>query len=93
MDPKSREHLASTYKSTLLNDILPFWTTHSVDRTHGGFTIALGRDGTVIDTDKGIWQQARFTWLLGTLYNTVEPRDEWLELAQHGIDFLSKHAF
>ena len=93
MDPKSQEHLASTYKNTLLNDILPFWTTNSVDRTHGGFTIALGRDGTVIDTDKGVWQQARFTWLLGTLYNTVEQRGEWLELAQHGIDFLSKHAF
>ena len=93
MDLQYKQHFASLYKDTLLNDILPFWTTHSVDRTHGGFTIALGRDGSVIDTDKGVWQQARFTWLLGTLYNTVEQRPEWLELAQHGIDFLEKHAF
>ena len=34
-----------------------------------------------MDTDKGVWQQGRFTWLLGELYNNVEARDEWLELA------------
>ncbi len=54
---------------------------------------ALDRDGTVIDTDKGIWQQGRFTWLLSTLYNTVEQRDEWLKLAAHGIDFIQKFGF
>ena len=43
--------------------------------------MSLDREGHVIDTDKGVWQQCRFTWLLGELYNNVEPRDEWLELA------------
>ena len=36
--------------------------------------MSLDRDGTVVDTDKGVWQQGRFTWLLGELYNNVEPR-------------------
>ena len=93
MDQERRQFLAAFYKETLLSDILPFWTKNCVDKVHGGFTIALGRDGTVIDTDKGVWQQARFTWLLGTLYNTVEKKAEWLDLAHHGIDFLKKHAF
>ena len=85
--------LISIYRDGLLNDTLPFWTEHAVDRDQGGFMLALGRDGTVIDTDKGVWQQGRFTWLLGELYNGVEPRDEWLELARHGIEFIDRHCF
>jgi N-acylglucosamine 2-epimerase len=30
---------------------------------------------------------------LGALYNTVEPRAEWLKWAGHGIDFISQHGF
>ncbi len=55
--------------------------------------MSLDRDGAVIDTDKGVWQQGRFTWLLGELYNNVEPREEWLELAKHGARFLDDHCF
>ena len=49
--------------------------------------------GRYLDTDKGMWQQCRFTWLLATLYNNVEPREEWLAAARHGIEFISKHGF
>ncbi len=52
---------------------------------------SLDYDGTVIDTDKGVWQQGRFTWMLATLYNEVEKRNEWLDLAIHGADFLENH--
>jgi N-acylglucosamine 2-epimerase len=31
--------------------------------------------------------------MLATLYSTVEPRDEWLNLAKHGVEFLRKHCF
>ncbi|MCA8968347.1 MAG: AGE family epimerase/isomerase [Planctomycetes bacterium] len=69
---------------------------HAVDREDGGFTVSLDRDGRVVDTDKAVWQQARFTWLLGEVYNEplfagAAERDEWLELALHGADFLEKH--
>lgn len=84
MDEIRRSKLISTYRDGLLEDTLPFWIKHCVDREHGGFMMSLDRDGTVIDTDKGVWQQARFTWLLGELYNNVEQRPEWLELAKHG---------
>jgi len=40
-----------------------------------------------------MWQQCRATWLLGTLYNTVEPRAEWLDWAKCGLDFISRHGF
>ncbi len=85
--------LTSVYRDTLLEDVVPFWIDHAVDRQHGGFSMCLNRDGTVIDTDKGVWQQGRATWLFGELYNRVEQRDEWLELAQHGIHFIDQHCF
>ena len=93
MDAIRRNELIATYRDGLLNDTLPFWLRHSVDREHGGFMTSLNRDGTVIDTDKCVWQQGRFTWLLGELYNNVEPREEWLEAARLGAGFLDEHCF
>lgn len=81
------------YRDGLLDDVLPFWIEHAVDRAHGGFIVALNRDGSVLDTDKGMWPQGRFTWLLATLYNTVDRREDWLELARHGIAFMNEHGF
>ncbi|NNJ24101.1 AGE family epimerase/isomerase [Alienimonas chondri] len=92
MDDDRRNQLLATYRDGLLNDVLPFWTRHAVDREHGGFLTSLDRDGTVVDTDKSLWPQGRFAWLLGELYNSVEPREEWLELARHGVEFLDRHA-
>jgi N-acylglucosamine 2-epimerase len=93
MNANRREELIATYRGDLLDNTLPFWTDHCVDREYGGFMTSLDRDGTVIDTDKGVWQQGRFTWLLGELYNNVEPRDQWLDLAKHGARFIDKHCF
>ncbi|MFA5863938.1 MAG: AGE family epimerase/isomerase [Phycisphaerae bacterium] len=81
------------YRDGLLNDTVPFWQNHAVDQECGGFLTFLDADGSVVGTDKPIWIQGRFTWLLSRLYNTVEPRKEWLALAKHGIDFLTRHAF
>jgi hypothetical protein len=51
------------------------------------------RDGSVLDTDKSVWAQGRMSWMLLTMYNTVEPRAEWLEWAQRGLEFLDRHCF
>ncbi len=87
------EQLADDYRSTLVDEILPFWLPDAVDQEHGGYLITRDRDGTLVDDDKSVWQQGRFAWLLGTLYNTVEPRDEWLEAARSGIQFMRDHCF
>lgn len=93
MNPVRAQDLIAVYRDGLLNDTLHFWTRHCVDREFGGFMMSLDRDGTNIDTDKGVWQQGRFTWLLGKLYNQVERRDEWLKLAIHGCKFIDDHCF
>lgn len=92
MTPERVAELGALYRSTMLDDVIPFWLRHSVDEEFGGFTFCLDRDGTCVDTDKGIWQQGRAAWMFGTLYTEVEPREEWLRAAEHGVRFLREHA-
>ena len=93
MDGARKRELFAIYRDGLLGDTLPFWIPRCMDRKHGGFMMSLDQDGTIVDTDKGVWQQGRFTWLLGELYNHVEPRQEWLDYAVHGAQFLDRHGF
>ena len=85
--------LRDFYRTSLLDDTLPFWLPDSVDREHGGYLLMRDRDGTLLDDDKSVWFQGRFAWMLATLYNTTEPRAEWLEAAKSGVEFLKKHCF
>ncbi|WP_421948113.1 AGE family epimerase/isomerase [Phaeodactylibacter xiamenensis] len=71
--------------------VIPFWERHSPDREYGGYFTCLLRDGQVYDTDKFIWLQARQVWTFSKLYNNQEQRQEWLDLALLGANFLEKH--
>lgn len=93
MDRNRIDSLIKTYRDTLLDDVIPFWTKNSVDREHGGFLTFLDRDGSVYGPDKPVWLQGRIVWMYSKLYNTVEKRQEWLDLARHGLGFLMKHCF
>jgi N-acylglucosamine 2-epimerase len=88
-----RAALCALYRDALLQNCVPFWFPRSVDRKHGGFLHCLDRDGAVVDTDKSVWIQGRMSWMLLTLYNTVEKRPEWLQWAESGLKFLSDHCF
>ena len=81
----------SIYKDGLLQNIIPFWLRHCIDHEYGGFMFAVDQDGTNVDTDKGVWQHGRFTWMLATLYNEVEQKQEWLDQAVNGANFLIDH--
>lgn len=92
-DKHQLREMAGFYKNQLLNDTLPFWFPRSLDAEHGGYLLMRDRDGSLIDDDKAVWIQGRFAWLLATLYNQVEAREEWLEGARSGIDFLRNYCF
>lgn len=92
-DPKRRADLRTFYRLTLLDDVVPFWLRHGIDRDHDGILTALDRDGTVIDSDKSIWFQGRAGWMFATLFNTVQKNPEYLEAAGSCIDFLDKHGY
>jgi len=87
------KELFEFYKTQLLTDTVPFWFPRSFDELHGGFLLMRDQDGSLIDDDKAVWIQGRATWLLSTLYNTIEPKEEWLKGAKLGYDFLNKHCF
>ena len=85
------QFLANFYQNSLLQDVIPFWEKYSLDREKGGYFTCLDREGTVYDTDKFIWLQNRQVWLFSTLSNQLEKRQNWLDIATHGADFLAKH--
>ena len=85
------DKLAERYRQELLENCLPFWLDHSQDMEYGGYYSCLNRDGSVYDTDKFIWLQGREVWLFAMLYNKMEKRDEWLECAVQGGEFLKRY--
>ncbi|MDD2436881.1 MAG: AGE family epimerase/isomerase [Massilibacteroides sp.] len=88
MDFKSIERM---YRDELLNKVIPFWLENSVDTDFGGYFTCLDREGRVFDTDKFIWLQGRQVWMFSMLYNNVEKRQEWLDCAIQGGEFLRKY--
>ncbi|MEG1579849.1 MAG: AGE family epimerase/isomerase [Bacteroidaceae bacterium] len=83
--------LAEQYKSELLDKVVPFWLEKSQDKEFGGYFTCLERDGSVFDTDKFVWLQGREVWMFATLYNKVEQKQEWLDCAIQGAEFLKAH--
>ena len=83
--------LAEQYRTELLDSVLPFWLEKSQDKEFGGYFTCLDRKGNVFDTDKFIWLQCREVWLFSMLYNKVEKKQEWLDCAIQGAEFLKKY--
>jgi N-acylglucosamine 2-epimerase len=83
--------LTNSYQKELLENVVPFWITHSPDPEFGGYFTCLDRKGQVYDKDKFVWLQCRQVWLFSMLYNQVEQRPEWIDHALHGARFLEKN--
>jgi len=86
--PDGCRQLLACYRNGLLEDTTRFWFPRTVDSEYGGFLHCVDRDGAIVDTDKSVWAQGRMTWMLLTLYNTIERRPEWLTWAGAGLRFL-----
>ncbi len=85
------KELEQQYRSELLDNVMPFWVENSQDTDFGGYFSCLDRKGDVFDTDKFIWLQGREVWMFSMLYNKVEKRQEWLDCAIQGGEFLKKY--
>lgn len=79
------------YHDSLLNNVIPFWMENSIDSQNGGYFTCLDRKGKVYDTDKFIWLQCRQVWTFSMLYNQLEQKQDWLDVAIQGAEFLKKH--
>ena len=81
------------YENELLNRVIPFWQDHCVDREYGGYFTFLDRDGSVYDCGKFMWMQWRIVYMFAELYRSEygAGREDWLEIAEQGFDFLQSH--
>ncbi len=93
--PNQHPRAAELYRiidTELLQSVVPFWERHSPDRVNGGYFNCLDQDGAIFDRRKHVWLQGRQVWMFSKLYNTVERRGDWLEMARLGADFLDRRA-
>jgi N-acylglucosamine 2-epimerase len=82
---------ANQYRDELLESVIPFWLNNSRDKVSGGYFTCLNRRGEVFDTDKFMWLQGREVWLFSMIFNKIEKKQEWLDMALHGADFMKKY--
>jgi N-acylglucosamine 2-epimerase len=85
-----RHSLSDFYRRELLENVLPFWLQYAVDWEQGGIMTCLDRDGRILDTDKGIWQQGRAAWLFARVYNALNANPDYLKAAATILEFLSR---
>lgn len=85
------EEYAERYRQDLVERVIPFWLAHSLDRECGGYFTCLERDGRVYDTKKYLWLQGRQVWIFSRLYREWEPRQEFLDVAALGLEFIRRH--
>lgn len=91
---KSRmQNLSRDFRSALVNDTIPFWLTHAIDKEYGGIANFLDRKGNILCTDKPMWIQGRVGWTMSRLYNDLEKKEEWLAASKHALDFIRAHGF
>jgi N-acylglucosamine 2-epimerase len=93
MDAKRIEELLVLYRDGLLGDTVPWWQSRLLDQEHGGYLTYRDADGSLLSTDKPVRILGEVIWVWSRLYNKVERRPAWLEVAGHGVDFMLKHAF
>ena len=73
--------LLSFHEKFLLDDLIPWWEKQAIDWENGGICSCIADDGTIQSRDKYIWSQLRALWIFSALYNRIEPRQEWLDIA------------
>ena len=81
-------------ESALFEDVLPFWMRHALDEEQGGYLHYLRQDGSVYESDKGLWVQGRFAWLLCSLVHEYPQHPDapaWRRAAESGVRFLERH--
>lgn len=84
--------LATWLHAHLFDHVLPFWTTHAVDKC-GGLCTCIGDHGEILSTEKWLWSQWRAVWVFSRIYNRLDRDPHWLRLAQHIAEFCIRYGW
>lgn len=93
MQPEAVQELSSSFRHHLIDDVMSFWEPRTQDKEYGGYLTCFDRTGALTDATKYVWFQGRQFYMFPALYNQVEPREAWLELARWGREFIVAHAY
>lgn len=92
MNNRIKEY-AEFYEKHIMEEVMPFWDMRCIDRQCGGYFTCFDREGNLTDDKKYVWFQGRQLYIYSLLYNEVESREDWLEKAKHGYEFLIHKAY
>ncbi len=84
--------LARQYEADLFADFLPFLDQYVVDHERGGFMTNVDRDGRRHNTIKNTWYCGRGIWVYSFLYNNLEKKQSYLDVAEKSVRFILRHA-
>jgi mannobiose 2-epimerase len=91
MSTLSDKRLAARVRGELLDDILPFWRTRTVDERRGGFIGQMSNDLHVKeDAPKGLILNARILWTFSAAYGYTRD-DQDRTLARRAYEYLTGH--
>ena len=93
MDMDKIKELAAYYRKSLIEDIVPFWESRVLDEEKGGYFNCFDREGNLYKDVKPGWFVGRNLYIFSALYNKIERRPKWLEIAESGRRFLMEKAY
>lgn len=82
--------LLTHYRAELLDRVIPFWLKYGIDWQNGGICTCITDDGRIVSDNKYMWSQLRAIWTFSALYNKIERRQEWLDIARHIYNFVKR---
>jgi mannose 2-epimerase len=81
--------LRNEAKNHLINELLPFWTTRTVDNINGGFLTHFDRYGNDSGEDeKSLIAQSRSVYTFSSAHRAGYGGGKYADIARHGVDFL-----
>ena len=75
------------YYHTLVDEVIPYWLKYAIDES-GAINNCLNEDGTIISKERYIWSQGRALWTFSALYNRIEKKKEYLDVANGLFNYL-----
>lgn len=83
--------LRETYRAALLEKFIPNMDSFVVDHELGGFMCSVDiLTRKLVNTNKRAWFEGRGIWMYSFLYNNIEKKPRYLEIAEKSKDFILK---
>lgn len=85
------KQLRETYRVALLDKFIPNMNKYVVDHELGGFMCSVDiLTRKLVNTNKRAWFEGRGIWMYSFLYNNLDKKPQYLEIARKSKDFILK---